>query len=204
MAQVITINSLPYIGCEDLYVYKVKTDTAEAYEPEDTIYKVPEVVAVSYNVSASDTNFYANNVKKITDTTYTPSASITLSGDDEQLEQILFGKKLEGAALKDNFSAVPEVGMFYALNKAKGEWVIRQIAKANCSKGDNTVDTKAESTSFQTSVTNISPLYSEHFGTYAREFHSSNSVFEGHTLAEVLAVLAKNPAETFETWPEEV
>lgn len=205
MAQVVVINSVPYTGCENIVFYKVAADTAEEYKADETtIYDVPELVAVSYNVSATDTNFYANNVKKITDTTFTPTASFTLSGDDEALEKFIFGKVVDGAALKDNLGSAPEVGMFYTLNKAKNKWMIRQILKATCSKGDMTVDTKGESTSFQTSVTNVSPLFSEHFKTYVREFYSENPVFEGHTLAEVVAILKANPAETFETWPDEV
>lgn len=201
---VIVINNVPYIGCEDLYVYKVAEDTEEAYSAGEVVYKVPELVAVSYNVSATDTSFYANNVKKITDTTYSPSASYTLSGDDATLEEFVFGKVKEGAALKDNLTGAPEIGCFYAKTRAKGAWTITQILKATASKADATVDTKAEGTTFQTSVTNLSPLFSEHFKTYTREFFSEESVFEGHTLAEVLDILAKNPAEKFDTWPDEV
>lgn len=195
------INNVPFVGCENLYVYKVSADTDKAYTPGADMYKVPELVSVSYNVAATDTSFYANNVKKLTDTTYSPTAAFTLSGDDEKLEEFVFGKVKDGAALKDNLGGAPEVGMFYALTKAKGSWMIRQILKATCSKGDSTVDTKGESTNFQTSVTNINPLYSEHFKSYVREFYSEDAVFEGHTLDEVLEELAKNPAETFETWP---
>lgn len=202
---VVVINSVPYTGCENIVFWKVAADTADAYTVDaENVIEVPELVAVSYNVSATDTAFYANNVKKLVDTTFAPSASFTLSGDSEELEKFIFGKVADGAALKDNFGSAPEIGMFYTLNKAKGAWMIRQILKAQCSKADSSVDTKGESTSFQTSVTNVNPLFSEHFNTYVREFYSENKVFEGHTLAEVVEVLKKNPAETFETWPDEV
>jgi hypothetical protein len=202
--QIIVINNVPYTGCENLYVYKIAADTEEAYTAGETVYKVPELVAVSYNVSASDTSFYANNVKKITDTTYSPTASYTLSGDDAKLDEFVFGKVKEGAALKDNLTGAPEIGVFFAKTRAKGAWTITQILKCTASKADATVDTKGESTTFQTAVTNLSPLFSEHFKTYTREFYSEESVFEGHTLDEVLNELAKNPAETFDTWPDEV
>lgn len=201
---ILTINSLPYIGCEDVYCYRVGTDTETDYTiggTDSKVLKIPELVAISYNVSANDSSYYANNVKKLTDTTFTPTASMTLSGDSEETDKMLFGKTADGAALLDNFDAVPECGIFYVINRAKGQWTIRHIPKATCSKGDSTVDTKGENTSFQTAVTNINPLYSNYFKTYTREFYSENPVFEGHTFAEVLEALAANPKENFESWP---
>lgn len=200
---VVIINSLPYIGCEDVYVYRVGTDTDTDYKPatDGNMLKIPELVAISYNVSANDTSYYANNVKKLTDTTFTPTASMTLSGDSEETDKLIFGKTADGAALLDNFESVPEVGIFYVINRAKGQWTIRHIPKATCSKGDSSVETKGESTSFQTAVTNINPLYSNYFKTYAREFYSENTVFKGHTYEEVLEALAANPKEKFTTWP---
>lgn len=196
---VITINSVPYIGCEDVYFYQIGADSQAAYSIKENtdIYKVPELVAVSLNMGTTDTNFYANNVKKITDTTYNITGSITLSGDDEKLEQVVFGKTLEGGALKDNLSSAPEVGMFYGLTKAKGAWVVRQILKATCSKADSSIDTKGENTNFQTSVMNVNPLFSEHFGCYVREFYSSDAAFASMTMKDVLAALAENPSATF-------
>ena len=198
---IILIEGRPYTGCKDVYIQDVVTDTDEAYEIGEEVYKVPELVGVSYNVSATDTSFYANNVKKLTDTSYNPTASMTLSGDDAKLEKKLFGKKQDGAALKDNLGGSPEVSIIYGLTQAKGGWVVRQIPKATCSKSDSTVDTKSESLTFQTSVVNINPLNCEYMDCYTREFYSTEEVFEGHTMEEVLEILAKNPTEKFETWP---
>lgn len=201
---IVTINSVPYIGCEDLYLYRVGTDNNESYALPNSgdfqnILKVPELVAISLNSGANDTNFYANNVKKLTDTTYSYSGSFTISGDDEEIDKLVLGKKAEGGAVLDNLASAPEVGIIYGLTKAKGEWVVRQILKATCSKADSTVDTKGESTSFQTSVININPLFGEFFGCYIREFYSSDAALTGMTMQDVLDALAANPAATFGT-----
>ena len=197
------INNVPYIGCQDIYFYKITKDDETGYTADaETMLKVPELEQVAYNPNATDSAFYSNNVKKITDTTYAPSAAFTLSGDCEELETFLFNKVKSGAAILDNLGQNAQIGMFYAQNKAGGAWIIRQILKCTCSKAERNVDTKGENISFQTAATNVNPLYCNHFKSYVREFFSEDEKFTGKTLDDVLAALAANPSEDFNTWPQ--
>jgi hypothetical protein len=189
-------NVKPFIGCEQLYIYDVTKDDSTDYTSANVLKVEPGLVSVSYNANTSVTSVHADNKKVESDTTQTPTASIQLHGLNEELEKKLYGKILSGGALLDG-TVTPQIGVFYAINKSQGEWMIRQIMKATASRAEETVNGKKESTEFQQPTVNLDVLYSLNFKTYVREFHSTNPVFADMTMTEVLTALAANPDAEF-------
>lgn len=193
------VKTVPYIGTERLVIYRVKTDSTTAYEPEtDAMLEITDgSVSVSYSVSATETSFYSSNKKTVTDFSYSPTATLAYAGDSAEIDKLLFGKKNDGGAMLENMGAAPTFGCFYVLNMAENEWVVRQILKAQASKDDVTVSTKAESTTFTNPSATLSPLASVFFNSYSRDFYSTDPLLVGKTASDVIDALITDPSHKF-------
>lgn len=193
-----TINPVPYVGTRKICLYRVETDNIETYSATgDMIELIGGAVSVSYSVSASETAFFADNSKQIAEFSYSPTGTLGVAGDNDELDVMLLGAIKDGGAVLENIGSTPECGCFYILDMGKGQWVVRQILRFTASKDETTVSTKAESPSFTNPGFTISPLLSNHFKSYKRDFYSTDAALAGMTADEVIEALKADPAAIF-------
>lgn len=194
-----TLKGNPYVGTEKLYAYRVTADTAAEYTADkDSMIKVEgSMVSSNFNLSASTTSFFADNAAQISDTTMTPTASIGYAGDTPEIDELFYGRKKNGGAMLDNLGAAPEVGCFYVMNQANNGWVVRQILRFNAVKDSIDITTKGENVSFTNPTATLTPLISNHFNTYVRDFYSTDAALAGKTAQDVLDALIADPAHVF-------
>lgn len=193
-----TVNPVPYVGTRKICLYRVNTDNTETYEADgDMIELVGGAVSVSYSISASETAFYADNSKQISEFSYSPTGALGIAGDNEELDVLLLGKKKDGGAVLENMGSVPECGCFYILDMGKNKWVVRQILRFTAAKDETTVSTKGETTTFTNPGFTVSPLLSNYFQSYTRDFYSTDEALKDMTAEQVIEALKANPATTF-------
>lgn len=194
-----TVKGNPFIGTEKLYVYRVDTDDSTGYDGDvDTMIKLEgSMVSSNFDLSASTTSFFADNAAQISDTTMTPSASIGYAGDSPELDELLYGKKNDGGAMLDNLGSAPECGCFYVMNQANNGWVVRQICRFTAAKDSVDISTKGESVSFTNPTATLTPLVSNYFNTYVRDFYSTDKLLAGKTAQDVIDALVADPGHVF-------
>lgn len=191
------IASKPYVGFARLAIGRIDKDTKEAYTANTNVAEfVDGAVSMSFNISASETAFYSSNKKTASDYTFSPTASIAYAGDNEEIDQILFGKVSKGGAVMENLGTAPECFALGLMNTADG-WVIRQILKFTAAKDDVAISTKGESVSFTNPSASLSCMASTYFQAYTRDFYSTNEAFADMTADEVFDALLADPSKTF-------
>lgn len=191
------IAPMPYVGCEKMFIYTVDVDTAEEYSATNILEFEKGSISASFENNTEVIPFYADNVQVLAEHVPTPSASIGYAGDNEEIDVMLYGKTVSGGAVLDNLGALPECGLVLALNQGKGEFVVRQYLKFTASKDGTEVTTKQGTVSFTTPTATLTPVISNHFGSYLREFYSTNPAIQGKTIDEVVAALMADVSHEF-------
>lgn len=202
MATTKKVNPMPYVGLERSILYTVLNDSADSYEAGEILEFEKGSISTSFEVGAETTPFFADNVTKINDVTYTPTASFGYAGDNADIDVMLYGKVKKGGAVLDNFGAVPVCGLIIVLNQGGGEFCVRQYLKFTATKDGTEVTTKSGTTTFTTPSATINPLHCTYFNSYTREFYSTDEAIAGMTAEQVVTALMEDVSHEFTTSQE--